>query len=202
MLMPNYLVFNNSAQNLRTTIYGADGSAIRPVAVDSNGDFLFSPLSVISVTATNLDIRPLTTAEDSVVVTATNLDIRDLSGTQDSVQIYSERFVEDTTSTSVPNGTTYLLTKDISAYRENSYFIRNISGASITITLQIAPVDSDAFYVNNSTPQAVAVSANNITSVTTAMKFARLKGRCHHEYQRRCLLQREGIALIRMRGCA
>jgi len=173
--MPNYLVFNSDASKLKTMIYGIDGSAFKPIAVDSNGKFLFSPLSIITVTATDLDIRNLSSAQDSILVVATSLDIRNLSGTQDSVQISSLGFVEDTISTTVASGTTYLLTKDISQYSQNSYFIRNNGSSSITVTLQVAPIDTDIYYVDNSSAQNVAASSNNITSTTVAMKYARLK---------------------------
>ncbi|ADY56329.1 hypothetical protein Sgly_2036 [Syntrophobotulus glycolicus DSM 8271] len=171
----NYLIFNTSAENLKAVIYGMDDNEPKPIAVDADGLFLFSPLSEITVTANNLDIRSLSSARDSVVVTANNLDIRDLSGTQDSVQLYNLGFVEESLSTTAPSGTSFLLTKDISAYRENSYFIRNTGSSTITVTLQIAPVDSNAYYVDHSTAQGVTAGNNNITSVTVAMKYARLR---------------------------
>lgn len=173
--MPNYSIFNYNARQLKTTVYGFDGTELHPIAVDANGLFLFSPLSSITVTATNLDIRSLSSAQDSVLVIANDLDIRNLSGTQDSVQVSNRGFVEDTLTTTVPSGTTYLLEKNISQYSQNSYFIRNNGTSSITVTLQVAPVDSDAYYVDDSSAQTVAASTNNITSTVIAMKFARLR---------------------------
>ncbi len=152
----NYLVFNNNPDSLRTSIYGMDGTQLKAVAVDTDGNLVLSPLSTISVTATDLDIRSL-------------------SGTTDSVLIYGQNFVEDSITTTVPAGTTYLLVKDISPYRQNSYFIRNNGTSSVTVTLQIAPVNSDSFYVDNSSAQTVTASSNNITSVTVAMRYARLR---------------------------
>ncbi|KGK90939.1 hypothetical protein DP73_05660 [Desulfosporosinus sp. HMP52] len=173
--MPNYLVFNCDASKLKTMIYGVDGNQFRPIAVDSSGMFLFSPLSIVTVTATNLDIRSLSSDQDSVFVVASNLDIRNLSGTQDSVQVSSQGFVEDTITTTVASGTTYLLTKNISQYSQNSFFIRNNGSSTINVTLQVAPVDIETYYVDNSSTQSVSASSNNITSTTVAMKFARLK---------------------------
>lgn len=152
----NYLVFNNNPDSLRTSIYGLDGTQLKAVAVDTDGNLVLSPLSTISVTATDLDIRSL-------------------SGTTDSILIYGQNFVEDSITTTVPSGTTYLLVKDISPYRQNSYFIRNNGTSSVTVTLQIAPVNSDSFYVDNSSAQTVTASSNNITSVTVAMRYARLR---------------------------
>ncbi len=170
----NNLVFNNTAEKLNATFFGVFGSEYKPVAVDEDGLFLFSPLSIITVTATDFDIRSLSYTLDSVTVTATNLDIRDLSGTQDSVAVSSMGFVEQSVTQTVSAGTTSLLTRDISPYSENSYFIRNTGGATITVTVQIAPVDDASFYINHTTPQTVATSSNAVAAVTVPMKFARL----------------------------
>jgi len=172
----NYLVFNDSAHDLKALIYGLYGTAtVLAVAVDSTGRLLISPQSVIAVTATDLDIRPLSAATDSVLVSANNLDIRDLSGAQDSVQLYSCNFVEDSLSTNVTSGTNFLMTKEIGPYRENSFFIRNNGSSSLTVTLQAAPVDSTPFYVDIAGPTSVPAGANNLSSVTPVMKYARLR---------------------------
>ena len=68
-----------------------------------------------------------------------------------------------------------MLTKNISQYSQNSYFIRNNGSSSITVTLQVASVDTDMYYEDNSSAQNVSTSSNNITSTTVAMKYARLK---------------------------
>lgn len=170
----NNLVFNNTAKNLNATFFGVYGNEYKPVAVDENGLFLFSSLSLITITATNLDIRSLHFATDSVTVTATNLDIRDLSGTQDSVAVSSMGFAEDTVTQTVSSGTTALLVKNISPYGENSYFIRNTGGATLTVSAQIAPADSGTFYVDSATPVTVGVNSNRIIAITTPMKYARL----------------------------
>jgi len=47
----NFLVFNRSAENLKTAIYGHDGAAVVPVATDAQGNFIFSPASLVTVTA-------------------------------------------------------------------------------------------------------------------------------------------------------
>ena len=152
----NDLVFNNTAENLQTAFYGLYGAVYKPIAVDSNGYFLFSSLSVITITATNLDIR-------------------NLRGTQDSVQVSSMGFVEDNVTMTVPSGTNFVLTENISLYSENSFFIRNTGPATVTVTLQVAPLDNPSYYVGNSTAQGVASSTNTINAVTLPMKFARLQ---------------------------
>ena len=172
--MPNDLVFNQNAAELRTLIYGVNGDLYLPVAVDGDGKFLFSQLSVITVSAQNFDIRDLNAATDSVTVTAVNLDIRDLNGSQDSVKVSARSFVEDTVSTTLSSGTTPILTRDISPYSQNGFFIRNGGTSNIIVTLQVAPVDSATYYVSNSTAQTVPGSNNLVLPVTVAMKYARL----------------------------
>ena len=171
----NYLVFNTNADTLQTTIYGMDTNELKPIAVDSNGMFLFSPLSEITVTATNLDIRNLTPSRDTVSVTAANLDIRDLSGTRDSVQKQSCGFVEQSITTTAPSGTNSFLVRDIGPYSSNSYFIRNTGSSTITVTMQIAPLDDDNYYFNVAGPTGVSAGGNLVLSTTTAMRYARLR---------------------------
>lgn len=171
----NELVFNTFPDNLKTEIYGADGSVLRVVAVDSQGRFLFSPDSVITVTADDLDIRPLSAATDSVLVTASGLDIRPLSGLSDSVTLYGNAFVEDSVTTAV-SGTTALLTRDISPYWENSFFIRNLSaGVTLNLAIQVAPVnDPDFFTTIAGGTGSISGIGNFLGAVTVPMRFARL----------------------------
>ena len=172
----NFLVFNRSAENLKTAIYGQHAQQSVAVATDAAGNFIFSPASLITVTATNFDIRNLTSARDTVNVTATDFDIRNLNGAQDSVQISSKSFVEARSTITVSaNTTTQLLTREIAGYSQNSFFLRNtnVSGA-ISVTLEIAPTDSADFYVA-STTTSVAAGSNYLSAVATIMRYARLR---------------------------
>lgn len=172
----NALVFNNHAWRLNTTIYGNYGGASVPVATDAGGNFVFSPTSLVSVTASNLDIRNLTSSRDTVNVTAVDFDIRNLSGTQDSVAVSAKGFVEASVTQTVSSGTTaYLLTREIAAYSQNSYFLRNTNASgSITVTLQVAPVDDVNYYVS-ATASGVSAGSNYLAAVATLMRYARLR---------------------------
>lgn len=172
----NNLVFNRTAERLKTAIYGSYNNTAVPVAADENGRLLFAPESEMTVTATNLDIRNLTSARDTVNVTATDLDIRPLTAEEDSVEIGARAFTLSSTTLTVPASTeTYLLTQNIGFYSQNSYFIRNTNGAgSITVALEIAPADTDAYYVS-STDQALGAGNNLVTSIATLMQYARLR---------------------------
>ncbi|MDK2809854.1 MAG: hypothetical protein PWR27_563 [Petroclostridium sp.] len=92
--MPNNLVFNGTASQLKTQISGVDGNG-NTVAIltDSSGRL---DLGTVTVTAQNLDIRPITGTTDSitiwnsvVTVTAENFDIRPITGTTDSITIWN-----------------------------------------------------------------------------------------------------------------
>ncbi len=172
----NNLVFNKHARSLKAAIYGQYSDEPVPIAADVDGNFVFSPASQITVTASNLDIRNLTSARDTVNVTAADFDIRNLSGTQDSIAISAKGFIEAQATQTVPaNTTAFLLTREIGPYTQNSYFLRNtnITG-SITVTLQIAPVDDDDFYVSAAST-GVSAGSNYLTAVGTLMRYARLQ---------------------------
>lgn len=114
--MPNNAVFNFDPASLRSKIYGSQDAAI---STDADGYLQIRSISdSVTVTATDLDIRDLTHAQDSlliygfdgtdnirvrtdsdgylqirsisdsVTVTASNLDIRDLTHAQDSLLMY------------------------------------------------------------------------------------------------------------------
>jgi hypothetical protein len=172
----NFLVFNKTAENLKAAIYGHYNQSVVPVATDAQGRFVFSPTSLITVTATNFDIRSLTSARDTVNVTATDFDIRSLTSTQDSVLIGAKGFVQVQATLSVPaNTTTVLLFQEIGAYSQNSYFLRNTNAlGSITVTLEIAPVNNNDYYIS-STSTGVAASSNYLAAVVTLMRYARLR---------------------------
>ena len=171
----NELVFNKTPDTLKAVIYGADGSCLLAVSVDSAGRFLISPDSAVAVTADGLDIRPLSSATDSVLVTADGLDIRPLSGENDSVTLYGNAFVEDTVSTTLTS-TSAVLTRDISAYSENS-FIRNLSAtANLSLAVQVSPVsDADFFTTAPGGTGTITGIGNFIGAVTIPARYARLQ---------------------------
>lgn len=172
----NFLIFNRSAENLRSAIYGQHNENIVAVATDEQGNFIFSPTSQITVTATNFDIRNLTSTRDTVNVTAINFDIRNLDGAQDSVQVSAKGFVESRTTVTISaNTTSYLLTRDIGGYSQNSFFLRNTNSlGSITVTLEIAPADDSSYYISF-TSAGVSASSNYLAAVATLMRYARLR---------------------------
>ena len=71
--MPNLKVLQDQPEQLKSQLYGFDGSSVRPLLTDNTG---------------RTDIRPLDTSTDSVTVIATDLNIRDLSNTTDNILVY------------------------------------------------------------------------------------------------------------------
>lgn len=68
--MPNNAVFTNSASDLKVQIFGSD--ATKAIQVDSNGKLQISTDSPITVTASDLDIRNLSSSQDGVAVYGSN----------------------------------------------------------------------------------------------------------------------------------
>lgn len=126
--------------------------------------------------ANSLDVRNLNSLEDNITISATNLNIRNLNGEQDSVQMYNKSYIEDSESGDIiALGTRYFLTKNISNYKNNNYLVRNIGGVAVTITLQIAPIDNDNYYVNDGSDFNLLSGSTKIFMPSKLMKFARIK---------------------------
>jgi hypothetical protein len=82
------VLFANLSDGTDVLAINTDGSVNATVsATDLDIRDLNSATDSVTVVATNLDIRDLSSATDSVTVLATDLDIRDLSHAQDSVKV-------------------------------------------------------------------------------------------------------------------
>ena len=172
----NELIFNTRTSGLKTAVYGEYTGNAEAFKVDANGELILSPSIILNATANGLDIRPLSLLTDSAFITASNLDIRNLSGTQDTLQIFKKTFAEDTASGSIPAfGTSFFLTKDVSNFKNNTYIVRNTSlSVAVTVTLQIAPIDSPNFYVDDGSSFSLLASSVTLFRPTRLMKYARI----------------------------
>lgn len=93
--MPNNIVFNDSAQNLKVQIYGSNTST--PLQVDGSGNMVVNVANNVTVTGSvnvtnTVEIRALTYTTDTVTVTgavnvANSVDIRALTYTVDSITV-------------------------------------------------------------------------------------------------------------------
>lgn len=173
----NNKIINQIANNLLSSVYGIDTDNNNQIfIVDSNGELILSPLITINVEASNLDIRDLNIIRDSATITANDLDIRNLNGNQDSIQIYSKSYVEDSDSgTIVAFGTRTFLTKDTSNYSNNVYLVRNTGGVAVTVTLQIAPSNTESYFVNSGSEYNLIIGGATLFTPSNTMKYARIK---------------------------
>lgn len=167
---------NINENNLKAALYGTDLSQnVRIFTIDSDGKLILSPELSIDVVSDNLDLRSVNSTRDSITISATDFDIRSLNGTQDSVQIYNKSFVEDSDSgTILALGTRIFLTKNIGNYKNNIYVVRNTGGVAVTLTLQIAPVDIDNYYINSGSQFNLLAGGIQIFTANNLMKYARI----------------------------
>jgi hypothetical protein len=169
-------VSSNEAGRLKLQAQGRNGETDLPLATDAQGRLILSPTLNVAIQADNLNIRDLTVARDSLAVSASTLDVRDLNGSQDSVQLQSRTFAEDSDSgTIVALGSMNFLPKDVSKYAGNYYVVRNVGGVGLTVTLQIAPVNNDNYYVNDGSSFDLIAGGTQIFTPSRLMKFARIR---------------------------
>lgn len=141
------------AQSALLTTIDADTSALAGTVsgTELQVDIVSAP--IITVQATDLDIRDLSSATDSVTVVATDLDIRDLSSATDSVTVLATNLdIRDLTSVS----------DSVSAVQSGTWNINNISG---TISLPTGAA-------TEATLASVDTSLNNIESDVDNIRIA------------------------------
>jgi hypothetical protein len=106
--MPNNLVFNEVAEQLKTLVYGSNAGIAVAIKVDGSGNVAIRGLAastdtvsiggVVTVTASAFDIRYLSASTDTVsiggtvTVTASALDIRSLAADTDTVTVTASNF--------------------------------------------------------------------------------------------------------------
>ena len=146
--MPNNIVFNEVAEQLKVQIYGTDGSNVLPLATDDSGnvtvtaeDFDIRQLTAsdtITVTAEDFDIRQLT-ASDTITVTAEDFDIRQLTAS-DTITVTAEDFdirqltASDTiTVTAEDFDIRQLTASDTITVTAEDFDIRGLSGATDSV---------------------------------------------------------------------
>jgi hypothetical protein len=212
--MPNLKVLQDQPEQLKSQLYGFDGTSVRPLLTDGTGRTDIRPLNSstdsVAVSATDLDIRaitntsdniliygndgsnnvviktnasgqtdirPLTTA-DQVTVSATDLDIRDLNSATDSVTaIVSVNHIEPAAA-NVTTDNSYAGTgEDVATWRTFSFFIENtsVTAVSATVKVQISPdntkwVDDGAEYILSQGETAVLVTSKYLRYARIAYK--------------------------------
>lgn len=154
-----------------------DGSFM-PMVTDSIGRMVLSPDLTIGTEANALDIRPLNEAWDMPSITVSNLAIRDLTGTRDNLTLFRQSFLEASESGQIlALSSRNFLPTDIGAYRKNTFYVRNTSGLSIsvTVTLQLAPINNDSYYVDDGSSFNLIGGNTVIFQPSKLMKYARIR---------------------------
>jgi hypothetical protein len=174
--MPNNLVFNNVADQLKSLVHGhtSTGLAI-PLNVDTSGNVSMTVTDLdirsltaatdtvsigntVTVEATDLDIRPLTGATDSVTVTATDFDIRPLTAATDTVSIGNTVTVEATD----------LDIRDLSAatdtislggrqFTESNITVGSFVGTGVVLQFDTSQQQEYSYYVKNTGSAVISV---------------------------------------------
>ena len=176
--MPNYKVFQDLPSNLRTRLYGMDSGTDIAVVVDASGVLAIQDNGgSITVDATDLDIRDLTNATDSVLiygndgtdnqviltdasgavaiqdnggsitVDATDLDIRDLTNATDSVLIYGNDGTNNQVILTDPSGR--LLVTLASSFTEATQTVSTVTALVGSTSQDISDVPNYTWFVNN-----------------------------------------------------
>ncbi|KXG74408.1 DUF6385 domain-containing protein [Thermotalea metallivorans] len=179
--MPNHLVFNNVAKELQTLINGVDGGGTaRPILTDANGRL---DLGTVTVTATNLDIRPLSGTTDSITVTATDFDIRPLSGATDSITVTAIDFdirplsgaTDSITVTAIDfdirplSGATDSIQLSSRLFTESSTTIAGVTDSGAIFVQETGEQSMYSFYVYNTGSSTITVNLQ--ISPTTASSY-------------------------------
>ena len=146
--MPNFKVLQDVPSELRSRVYGLDGATDIALLVDASGAVAIQDNgSSITVDATNLDIRALTNASDSVLIygndgTNNVVILTDASGV---LQVSSSlSFVEATQTVGTATAFVGSTAEDVSTHPNYTWFIQNTDPTNTAnVKLEISPNSTD-----------------------------------------------------------
>lgn len=147
----NNLVFNSTASQLKTQIYGTNGSTATAIAVDANGNVKTLLYALNGTNAANL------TTDGSG-----NLNVAISNSTSIATQCI---FTSISAALTVGSATgTILANTDISLYKNASLFLYNTGGTgagALTVTLYTSPLSTASYYLAEPTLQPIVVAENS-----------------------------------------
>lgn len=156
----NNLVFNTTANELRTAIYAQSGSDLQLVQLDGSNNLLVAGTVTVSEITNPVTIGNATlTVEGTVTIGASTF-------TSDAV-----------TSTSVTGTGVIFADTDISTLKVASIFVYNEDTTPITISLQISPTTDTNLYVDDPsyTDQVIAANDSLYMAVSSFAHYIRLQ---------------------------
>jgi hypothetical protein len=122
------------------------------------------------------DVGRLVAASSAAIpITAAGLGIRSLSGAADSVTTAGQSWAYDSDSGAIGLGARYFLARNVSRFSRNTYIVANTGSVILSITLQIAPVDSDSYYVNDGSAFNLLIGGTYTFEPSVLMKYARVR---------------------------
>ena len=200
----NNLVFNTTANELRTAIYAQSGSDLQLVQLDGSNNLLVAGTVTVSeitnpVTIGNATLtvegtvtvseitNPITignatlTVEGTVTVSEITNPVTIANATltvEGTVTIGASTFTSDAvTSTSVTGTGVIFADTDISTLKVASIFVYNEDTTPITISLQISPTTDTNLYVDDPsyTDQVIAANDSLYMAVSSFAHYIRLQ---------------------------
>ena len=169
--MPNNLVFNDSAENLKVQSFGAtSGGTVTSLLVANDGALQVGG----TITAAIADTVTVTGA---VSVTANSFDIRALSSATDTVSVAGSVTATIANTVTVSVGgygftssdlnialtdvslTNTAFSFDTSQMKQYSFYVVNTGTAAISVRLQVSPTTSETYFVPDNTSE-VALTQN------------------------------------------
>ncbi|QEK12489.1 hypothetical protein FQB35_09195 [Crassaminicella thermophila] len=193
--MPNNIVFNNVADQLKTKIYGDDSGTTRAIALDASGKILIGSLDTINTinyiatvdTVNNVSsvdlVDTVATVNEVTNVSSVDLvdtvatvnyvaDVQKITDTVD-VKIVSNDFTESSSVVVLgADASTTVLSIDTSEKNMYSYYIAS-SGAA-TVNIQISPTTADSYFINDATSAVMTANSTVVLVPEKFLKYTRL----------------------------
>ncbi len=186
--MPNNLVFNYSAQELKAQVYGiTSGATITGLLVDNTGTLqvggsvtatIANTVTVtgqVTVTANNFNIRSLAAATDTVTVTGSVTAT--IAGTV-TVSLGGHAFTTSDLSISTADGalTNTAFQFNTSQYKDYSFYVVNTGTAALSVRIQVSPTTTETYFTNDSTSEiSLAQNAQTVLVPGVFLNYSRIQ---------------------------
>ena len=186
--MPNYVTFNTNPDDLRTLIFGSDGTVSRPVAVDSDGRLLIGGVTLTATTiaggtldavlGATITAGTLSAVESATIAGGTLdavLGATITAGTLDSVTSISQKSFIEIIDEGVVTGDTFtplaaVTTAVLGVY---SYFIFNSGPNEADAQVEIS-ADGNNWYVDVTTASPIGSGSVDVLVPKRFLKYTRL----------------------------
>lgn len=175
--MPNYKVFQDLPSKLRTRLYGMDSGDDIAVVVDSSGVLAIQDNGgSITVDATDLDIRDLTEATDSIQIygfdgTTNQAILTDASGRLEITVAPS--FTEATEDVNTATAFVGSTSRDVSGHPNYTWFVHN-TGATNTADVQLEISPDDTEWISDGAEEIVETETAIVVVSNVFLRYTRI----------------------------